>query len=728
MTGRRGGGGGVAHRAAAGAATWSAPHRRRRSALELVHVLEVAEVPPTAVKLRTAPTRRAMPRQTTATADATADVEPATDVASGERCSGSGRIAASPVATRKISGHGTVPALIPPARKHVEHADGDDEQPRHDAAGEEVVEHVAAVASPAVDRTQSSDQPNRMSIDAPRRPSASQTLELARDPLALHDAYHQPPRRPRRGDRVARRSARRSVAYGRTPVPTALLSVYDKSGIVELAQRPARPRVDDRVERRHGARRSPTPGVPVTDVAELTGFPAILGHRVVTLHPKVHGGILADPDRPGPPGRPATYGIEPIALVVVNLYPFADDPGIELIDIGGPAMVRAAAKNHAHVGVVVDPADYDAVLDELARRRPLADDDPAAPGPERRSPGPPPTTRRSSTGSTAVGADDADDADRCRPAAPRRSSAPSRCATARTRTSRRRATASTGRRAGGTRPSSTAARSSATSTCSTPRRRGGSSTASTEPACVIVKHANPCGVAVADPTSPTAYVRANACDPVSAFGGIVAVNRPVTAGAGRGAGAGVHRGRRGARRTTPTRSTMLHGQEEPAGAVGAAAPAPRRSTSARSTAACSCSSPTRSTLDRATWRVVTGPSPPTRASGDDLAVRLAGLRRRQLATRSSSPRTARRSASAPASRTGSTRRASPPTGPAGGPPAGCAPATPSSRSATASTSPPTPASPPSSSPAAASATTRSIAAADEHGIAMVFTGERHFRH
>jgi phosphoribosylaminoimidazolecarboxamide formyltransferase/IMP cyclohydrolase len=109
-------------------------------------------------------------------------------------------------------------------------------------------------------------------------------------------------------------------------------------------------------------------------------MPAILGHRVVTLHPKVHGGILADTSDPSHRADLAEFDIEPIDLVVVNLYPFATEPGIELIDIGGPAMVRAAAKNHHRVAVVVDPADYDAVLAEirdagevtLATRRALA--------------------------------------------------------------------------------------------------------------------------------------------------------------------------------------------------------------------------------------------------------------------------------------------------------------------------------------------------------------------
>src|SRR5262249_40881921 len=95
------------------------------------------------------------------------------------------------------------------------------------------------------------------------------------------------------------------------------------------------------------------------------GFPAILGHRVVTLHPKVHGGILADRDDPEHRADLERYGIEPIDLVVVNLYPFASNPSTELIDIGGPAMLRAAAKNYTHAGAVTDPTDYDMVLDEL---------------------------------------------------------------------------------------------------------------------------------------------------------------------------------------------------------------------------------------------------------------------------------------------------------------------------------------------------------------------------
>ena len=144
----------------------------------------------------------------------------------------------------------------------------------------------------------------------------------------------------------------------------ALLSVYDKSGVVELAAGLA--------ELGWGllssggtARVLEAAGLEVIDVADHTGTPAMLGHRVVTLHPRIHGGILADRNDPGHAAELEQHRIDPIDLVVVNLYPFASAPGIEMIDIGGPALVRAAAKNHAHVGVVVDPHDYGSVLEEL---------------------------------------------------------------------------------------------------------------------------------------------------------------------------------------------------------------------------------------------------------------------------------------------------------------------------------------------------------------------------
>ncbi len=106
-------------------------------------------------------------------------------------------------------------------------------------------------------------------------------------------------------------------------------------------------------------------GVNATEVSEVTGSPEMLGGRVKTLHPKIHGGILANRDLPDHLADLEANGIGAIDLVACNLYPFSSDPSVELIDVGGPTMVRAAAKNHHHVGIVVDPADYETVLAEL---------------------------------------------------------------------------------------------------------------------------------------------------------------------------------------------------------------------------------------------------------------------------------------------------------------------------------------------------------------------------
>ncbi len=309
-------------------------------------------------------------------------------------------------------------------------------------------------------------------------------------------------------------------------VPTALLSVYDKSGIVEFAE--SLHRLGWSIVSSGGtARAIADAGTPVTDVADLTGVPAILGHRVVTLHPKIHGGILADPTDAEHVADMDHHGISPIDLVVVNLYPFSSDPSIELIDIGGPAMVRAAAKNHEHVGIVVDPADYDVVLDELGRDGALGAS----------------TKRRlARTAFAATAAYDAaivtwldesepSDGDDTAEALPSsihlalELAQPLRY---------------------GENPHQQGARYrqvGATSWWDSMTQHGGKELSYLnvfdteaawrlvqrfdEPAVVVVKHANPCGVAVADDITE-AYVRANACDPVSAFGGIVAANRTVT--------------------------------------------------------------------------------------------------------------------------------------------------------------------------------------------------------
>ena len=146
----------------------------------------------------------------------------------------------------------------------------------------------------------------------------------------------------------------------------ALLSVYDKTGLVDLARGLSRLGWE-LVSSGGTAAALNAAGVDCTPVEAVTGSPEMLGGRVKTLHPAIHGGILADRDRPEHVADLLAQNIAAIGLVVCNLYPFRSEPSIEMIDIGGPTMVRAAAKNHAHVGVVVDPAEYPAVLEELAR-------------------------------------------------------------------------------------------------------------------------------------------------------------------------------------------------------------------------------------------------------------------------------------------------------------------------------------------------------------------------
>ncbi len=156
------------------------------------------------------------------------------------------------------------------------------------------------------------------------------------------------------------------------PVRRALVSVHDKAGVADFARALAEAGV--RIVSTGGtAAHLKEAGIPVTLVEEVTGFPEILGGRVKTLHPKVFGGVLADDSRDDHVRDMAQEAIEAFDLVVVNLYPFektvAAGKGraevVEMIDIGGPAMIRAAAKNHKRVAVVVDPSDYGPVLDEI---------------------------------------------------------------------------------------------------------------------------------------------------------------------------------------------------------------------------------------------------------------------------------------------------------------------------------------------------------------------------
>src|SRR3954463_9063226 len=137
-------------------------------------------------------------------------------------------------------------------------------------------------------------------------------------------------------------------------IERALLSVWDKAGLVDLA-RVLHELGVELVSSGGTATAIADAGIPVTTVQDVTGSPDMLDHRVVTLHPKIHGGLLADRGKESHRADLAEHGIEPFDLLVSNLYPFRESPDIETIDIGGPAIVRAAAKNHAWVSVLTSP-------------------------------------------------------------------------------------------------------------------------------------------------------------------------------------------------------------------------------------------------------------------------------------------------------------------------------------------------------------------------------------
>ncbi|MCP4749736.1 MAG: hypothetical protein GY866_02490 [Proteobacteria bacterium] len=165
-------------------------------------------------------------------------------------------------------------------------------------------------------------------------------------------------------------------------IKRALVSVSDKTGIVDFVRELNR--LDIEVVSTGGtAKAIREAGIPVKDVSELTGFPEIMDGRVKTLHPLVHGGILARRDVAGHMKAVDEQNIPLIDLVVVNLYPFMEvtrdddvslEVAIENIDIGGPTMIRAAAKNYEHVAVVTDPNDYPIVLDQIKKQGEVAKD------------------------------------------------------------------------------------------------------------------------------------------------------------------------------------------------------------------------------------------------------------------------------------------------------------------------------------------------------------------
>ncbi len=313
----------------------------------------------------------------------------------------------------------------------------------------------------------------------------------------------------------------------------ALLSVSDKTGIVELAKALLVHGVDI-LSTGGTAQLLKLNGVVVTEVADYTGFPEMMEGRVKTLHPKVHGGILARRDRPEHTRAMQEHGIPPIDMVVVNLYPFAQTvakPGvamedaIENIDIGGPAMVRAAAKNHAFVAVVTDPADYQPILRKMKDSGgALALDDRYALAAKAFTH----TAEYDGMISNWLTARDAAGRAREFPdrmnlqlrlgQALRYGENPHQSAAFYVERDPPPGTLATFRQLQGKELSyNNIADADAAWTCC----RTFDVTA-----CVIVKHANPCGVAVAE-APLAAYRNAFLTDPTSAFGGIIAFNRAV---------------------------------------------------------------------------------------------------------------------------------------------------------------------------------------------------------
>jgi phosphoribosylaminoimidazolecarboxamide formyltransferase/IMP cyclohydrolase len=314
-------------------------------------------------------------------------------------------------------------------------------------------------------------------------------------------------------------------------ISRALISVSDKSGLIEFATALAS-NGTALISTGGTARALADAGLTVTDVATLTGFPEMMDGRVKTLHPKVHGAILAVRDEKSHVDAMRANGIEPIDLVVANLYPFeaalekgaAPEECIENIDVGGPALIRAAAKNHADVAVVVDPADYEVVLKEiaahggttLALRRLLAAK----------------AFARTSAYDAAIASWFADHTGLEAPVwrafagklveRLRYGENPHQNATFYAAPEQRFGVVTARQVQGKELSYNNLADTDAAFECVAefdPKRTA---------AVVIVKHANPCGVAEGK-SLLEAYKKALACDPVSAFGGIVALNRTLDA-------------------------------------------------------------------------------------------------------------------------------------------------------------------------------------------------------
>lgn len=305
----------------------------------------------------------------------------------------------------------------------------------------------------------------------------------------------------------------------RKPIKRALISVYDKTGLEQLARSLHEAGVEI-VSTGSTAGKIADAGVPVTPVEDLTGFPECLEGRVKTLHPRVHAGILADTRKEDHLAQLEELGVEAFQLVVVNLYPFREtvasgasfDECVEQIDIGGPSMVRAAAKNHPSVAIVVDPARYGDVAAAVAeggftleQRRGLA---------------------RDAFGHTAE-----------------YDAAVSGWFVEQLRGEGSAGATTTLRYGENSHQSATVTRVGAKGLANAQQLNGKEMSYNNyqdadaawraawdheRPCVAIIKHANPCGIAVSDESIAAAHRAAHACDPMSAFGGVIAVNREVS--------------------------------------------------------------------------------------------------------------------------------------------------------------------------------------------------------
>lgn len=309
-----------------------------------------------------------------------------------------------------------------------------------------------------------------------------------------------------------------------TQVSRALISVYDKSGLVPFVRRLHEQGIEI-VSSGGTAAALEDAGIPVTAVAAVTGAPEMLGGRVKTLHPRIHAGILANMDHAAHRADLEEHGIDPFQLVVVNLYPFeatvaapdvTHDEAIEKIDIGGPSMIRAAAKNHDHVAVVTSPDQYDTVAGaveaggvDAGLRRDLAR---AA------------FFHTAAYDAAIVGWLEDGDTLPARAVLPleqisglRYGENPHQNAAI---------YAERGSQGWWTRTSQLQGKSMSFNNYGDTEAAWRHVSAFDRPACVIVKHANACGAAIAD-SLVEAFSAAWDCDPVSAFGSVIAINRPL---------------------------------------------------------------------------------------------------------------------------------------------------------------------------------------------------------